>query len=141
MSDEFKYYYTDVQYLENYDGDTIKFMVDRSFDFGFGIEVGGSYPITVRLFGIDTYELRSKDPLEKKKAKEAKEFVELLLSSADRIHIETFKDRKGKYGRYLAKVRVELTGSEEIMDLGERLVDLGLAVEKEYWGVKSKWNT
>lgn len=84
------------EYISNYDGDTIKFMAD----LGFGIY----YKITVRVHGIDTPELRSKDPEEKVKAYEAKEFVREALTNADSIIIKTLKDKKGKYGRYIAEV-------------------------------------
>jgi len=105
-------------YISNYDGDTIKFIVD----LGFGI----SKIITVRVRGIDTPEMRDSDPAIKLKARDAKEFVSLGLSGASEITVKTFKDKKGKYGRYIADVIFDG------LDLGEELFHHELAVKKEY---------
>jgi len=107
-------YEYNAQYVSNYDGDTIKFIADM----GFGI----SYKITVRVSSIDTPELRAKDPVEKVKAYEAKEFVREALLGADKIVIKTFKDKKGKYGRYIAEVLYDG------LNLGEELIGKELAV-------------
>ena len=80
------------KYIENYDGDTIKFMVD----LGFGV----FKKITVRLARVDTPEIRPHED----GALEAKNFVNEVLTDAKFITIETFKDSKGKYGRYIAEV-------------------------------------
>jgi len=111
------YQYT-AKYLSNYDGDTIKFIVD----LGFGV----SKKITVRVRGIDTPEMRDSDPAIKLTAYEAREFVSLGLSGADEIIIKTFQDKTGKYGRYIADVIFDG------MDLGEELFHHELAVKKEY---------
>ncbi len=80
------------------DGDTIVF----NLDLGLGIlkrEI-------VRLRHIDTPELRSKDNEEKKRAIEAKVYVEdWLFKNANDLIVTTVKDRKGKYGRYLGVVK------------------------------------
>jgi micrococcal nuclease len=84
------------KYIKNYDGDTITFLVDLGFKI--------SFEIRVRLLGIDTPEMRSRLITEREKAQEAKQLVESELSNAKEIFIHTKKDRKGKYGRYLAIV-------------------------------------
>lgn len=122
------YVYRNVKYIDNYDGDTIKFSVEQYFDFGFNITVGAEYLITVRLYGIDTPEMRDKN--NKEKAKDAKNFVACSLIVAERITIRTLKDKKGKYGRYLAIVYYNI-GDKEYC-LNKELVKQGLAVEKEY---------
>jgi len=80
------------KFIENYDGDTIKFMVD----LGFGV----FKKITIRLARINTPEIRPHE----EGALEAKDFVDEVLTDAKVIIIETFKDKKGKYGRYIAEV-------------------------------------
>lgn len=119
-----QFIYRDVQYVSNYDGDTIDFIVRKTFDFGFSIKLKGEYPLTVRVLGVDTPELNDKNPEVKKKAQEARDFVRDFLINANTIvytvekgktietntsplWIETVKDRWDKYGgRMLAKVYV-----------------------------------
>lgn len=103
------------EYLSNYDGDTIKFMVD----LGFGIH----HMITVRLAEIDTPELRSSDPEEKARAYEAKDFVREALMGAENIIIRTEKDRTGKYGRYIAHVSFDGVDLKEVL-LNRKLGEL-----------------
>lgn len=104
------YFYKAV-YLENYDGDTIRFNID----LGFGIWQMNQ---AVRLYGVNTPELRSPTLEEGRKAKR---FVSVKLNEADQIIIKTHKDRKGKYGRWLAEVFVDG------VSLNEMLVRRGLA--------------
>lgn len=99
-----QFVYQDVEYLKNYDGDTIDFRIRKSFDFGFGYLVKGEKKICVRLYGVDTFELRDKSPAKKKRAYAARDYVKEILSGADQIILETIKDKTGKYGRYLAIV-------------------------------------
>jgi micrococcal nuclease len=84
------------KYLGNYDGDTIDFEVDLGFKI--------HHIIKVRLGRIDTPELRSKQWQQKQRAYAAKDFVKKALSSAKNITILTYKDKTGKYGRYIADV-------------------------------------
>lgn len=103
------------KYISNYDGDTIKFQVD----LGFGIH----FIIKVRLYGINTYELKSKDASLKEKAYLAKNKVKEWLESADDIVIKTYKDSTEKYGRYLATVLADG------LNINEQLLADGLAEE------------
>lgn len=106
-----------VNYISNYDGDTIKFMRDC------GCNV--YHKVTVRLLDIDTPEIRGGTTASKKHAHEAKEFVKEVLSEAKRIYIETIKDKKGKYGRYLAKVWYVSLLTSELTCLNEELLRKG----------------
>lgn len=106
------------KFLGNYDGDTIKFMID----LGFGVWKH----TTIRLMGIDTPELRSKDEDVKKRAYAAKDFVFSKLADAREIIVKTKRDKTGKYGRYIADV---IVGGESLVDL---LVSKGLAERKQY---------
>lgn len=79
------------------DGDT----VDIEFDLGMNTFVRER----VRLLGIDTPEIfgMKKESEEFKRGMEAKEFVEERLLDKF-VWVHTYKDRTGKYGRYLADI-------------------------------------
>ena len=78
------------------DGDTVVIEIDLGFEI--------RSKIKVRLKQIDTPEIyRPKSPEELIRGREAKRFVEeRVLNKAILLH--TYKDRKGKYGRYLADI-------------------------------------
>ena len=78
------------------DGDT----VDCFIDLGFKITVKER----VRLKGINTPEIRTKDLVEKAKGFAAKERVEELFNGVESFHIKTELDKKGKYGRLLGTI-------------------------------------
>lgn len=87
--------------LKVIDGDTL----DLEVDLGFNVRVRER----VRLLGVDTPETYgvSRDSQEYRAGMAAKQFVEMKLGQIvhnDYIIVETDKDRKGKYGRYLAKI-------------------------------------
>jgi endonuclease YncB( thermonuclease family) len=87
-----------VKYIRNYDADTIT------------VDIPGTHPLlgkkaNVRVFGIDTPEIRTKDPCEKKLAKEGKLVVEKLLKGAKIINL--INVQKGKYFRILADVEID----------------------------------
>jgi hypothetical protein len=87
-----------VRFLKNYDGDTITVTIPQLHPL-FGKE------ISVRLKGIDTPEMKSKNPCEKEKARVAKKFVEHLLSKGKQIHLVDVE--REKYFRILASVEVD----------------------------------
>jgi micrococcal nuclease len=79
--------------IKVYDGDTIT--VD--IDLGFAVNL---HKQSIRLYGIDTPELRGDERPEGLKIKE-------ILSSqilGKEVILKTYKDKKGKYGRWLAEV-------------------------------------
>tara|TARA_R110002012_G_C11604390_1_gene607601 strand:+ start:380 stop:712 length:333 start_codon:yes stop_codon:yes gene_type:complete len=99
-----------------YDGDTVTAQVD----LGFGI----STKIKVRLKGIDTPELRG--PVEEKvRGIAAREFLKNHVLEKD-IVIQTFKDKKGKYGRYIGVLWVN------DININNLLVEQGHAEVREY---------
>jgi len=105
------------EYVDNYDGDTINFIVDLGFNV--------SIELQIRLANINTYELRDKDPCLKTLAYEAKDFVQKVLIDADEIILKTAKNKKEKYGRYLAEVIYDG------INLNEELLEIGYAVKYE----------
>jgi micrococcal nuclease len=84
-----------VKYIENYDGDTIT--VDLDCDIDFFCKYA-----KVRLVGIDTPEIRTKNKCEKVKGYKAKEFVKVRLSNASKIELRYYK--KGKYFRVVGRI-------------------------------------
>ncbi len=115
----FLYHYRAI-FRSNYDGDTVT--VD--IDLGMGIWLRGE---RLRLFGINTPEIRNNDPVDKAKAIEAKDFIASRIPEDSAILIKTHKDKTGKFGRLLATIF--LPGGENLNDL---LVEEGLAVRAEY---------
>jgi len=84
----------------------------------------------VRLYAIDTPELRTKNLKEKKLGYEARDFVRELLKDREFI-IETFKDKKGKFGRYLVNIILK-----DGVTLNNILIDKKFA--RPYYGDKKK---
>jgi micrococcal nuclease len=79
------------------DGDTV--LVD--IDLGCHIWKRGEY---VRLLGIDTPELYGKDPHERHRANDAKDFVISWFGDGGDFIIKTKTDKTGKYGRLLGSI-------------------------------------
>lgn len=105
------------------DGDSIIIDIDLGFDTWIKEQ-------SVRLYGIDTPEVRTKDPLEKAHGKLAKAFVEKVLPKGAEVAITTVKDGD-KFGRVLGIVRT--SGG---IDIASALLEERLAVA--YDGSKSK---
>ena len=83
-----------------YDGDTIT----CDIDLGFGIVMRNQ---KIRLYGINTPEIRGSQRPEGLRSKEA---LESLLLAAERpyeVTLQTKRDKKGKFGRWLAVVIVD----------------------------------
>ena len=98
-----------------YDGDTITVTIDC----GFGLRMEKQ---KIRLFGIDTPEMRGDEKVE---GKHVRDILREKILSKD-IVLKTIKDKKGKYGRYLGVVYVEN------VNMNEWLVQNGHAVVAEY---------
>lgn len=110
------FFYLNVAVKRVVDGDTIELIVD----LGFGL----SKTMTVRLYGIDTPEVYGKNAC--KEGRAASAFVKKLLPEGTAVTMTTFKDSKGKYGRYLAKLSVDG------QDLGDILLASGHAKAAKY---------
>lgn len=95
------------------DGDTYTV---KSFDLGMGVYLN---EVNIRLFGCDTWESRTKNAGEKKKGLEAKALVTSLIEGKE-VELESME--LDKYGRVLAKLRVEGIG-----DLADYLIKKNLA--------------
>jgi|DEB0MinimDraft_12_1074336.scaffolds.fasta_scaffold30871_4 endonuclease YncB( thermonuclease family) len=84
-----------VKYLYNYDGDTI------TADFDCDIEYFCKN-VKIRLYGVDTPEIRTLDKCEKERGQKAKEFVNNRLLNANKIIARHCL--KGKYHREICKI-------------------------------------
>jgi micrococcal nuclease len=104
-----------------YDGDTI--YVD--IDLGCGVHITGAdgRGEPLRLYGIDTPEIRGE---ERPEGLVAKDRVVELIPVGTEIVIETVLDKKGKYGRLLAVVHYEAE-PDLWRSLNSQLVTEGLA--------------
>lgn len=96
-----------------YDGDTMRIDIDLGCSIWLRNE-------PIRLFGIDTPELRGD---ERPAGLIARDRLREKLPDGSEIVIETFKDRKGKYGRYLGRIWL---GD---LCINDWLISEGLAVE------------
>lgn len=77
--------------LTVYDGDTCR----ADIDLGFGITLRNQ---ALRVHGIDCPEMVSEA------GKDARDYARTILTACLLVKVETFKDIKEKYGRYLAKI-------------------------------------
>lgn len=100
-----------------YDADTVRLVAD----LGFGLlsELG-----PCRLYGIDAPEMRGAD---RPDGIAARDFLRDLLEPGMWFTIRTFKDDKGKYGRYLVEIVLD-AGT----NVNELLVETGHAVARDY---------
>lgn len=93
-----------------YDGDTVTAVVDLGFLH--------SQEMKLRLYGIDTPEMRGSEKIEGRRVRDI--LRDLILNKTVEIH--TYKDKQGKYGRYLANIFLDG------IDINQWLVDNGHAV-------------
>jgi micrococcal nuclease len=101
--------------LKVVDGDTIDVMVD----LGMGVH----RKERLRFSRINAWETRGEH---KEKGKLAKARVAELIPAGDKILIKTQKDKKGKYGRYIAEIFI-LDGVASV-NLNDLLLNEGHAV-------------
>lgn len=114
-----KLYYYKAVITGVYDGDT----VTASFDLGMNIKREG---LKVRLYGINAPELRGETLIE---ARASRDFLREKVLTKE-VLIQTMRDKKGKYGRYLG--RIWLANNEGWSCVNDTMVKEGFAVEKEY---------
>lgn len=112
------------------DGDTLAINID----LGLSVWINNE---KIRLLGVNTPEVHGvkKGSAEWTQGNNASEFVKTILSEKDEIIIETVKDRKEKYGRYLAVVYLKvdqglLTGLTNIRSIGDYYCLNDILIEK-----------
>ena len=89
-----------VKILRIVDGDT----VDVDIDLGFGVWM---HRERIRLWGIDTPESRTRDPVEKVFGNYAKDYVKDQMPIGSMQTMRTQKDKEGKYGRILGEFIID----------------------------------
>lgn len=104
--------------IDVYDGDSVTALVDLGFHT--------CVEMKLRLYGIDTPELRGAERPEGLKARNY--LRELILDKE--IYLQSIKDKQGKYGRYLAIIHLEK--GEELLNVNEHLIKKEFAVERYY---------
>lgn len=87
-----------VKYIKNYDADTVTFNIPSVHPL-----IGDK--INIRVLGVDTPEIRTKNKCEKEKARNAKRLVKNLLKNAKRIDLTNVS--RGKYFRVVADVIID----------------------------------
>lgn len=96
------------------DGDTVY----ATIDLGFFIKT----TIDVRLSGINTPELNSKDPIERENANKAKDKLKELIEGKE-VFMKSYK--KDKYGRWLGEFFLTENSSYSV---NQQMITEGLAV-------------
>ncbi len=109
---------------EVYDGDTITL----DADLGFNVNLKG---LKIRLYGINSPEKRTKNLLEKKAGEKVREIVANKLINKF-VVIRTIKDKKGKYGRYLAMIYLDGKLFNDWL-ISEKLVKPYFGAKKDPW--------
>ncbi len=107
-------YHYNAKIIKVYDADTVTAIVDC----GFSIKL----KIKVRLYGINAPELRGK---ERPEGLRSRDYLRDLILNKNVI-IETIKDKKGKYGRYIGIIHIDGKNVNEL------LVENKYAVKKDY---------
>jgi micrococcal nuclease len=125
MNKKSKLYNYEAHVKDVYDGDTIT--VD--IFLGFNVVLSN---IKVRMIGIDTPEIRTKDKNEKEKGLATRDWLrERILGKKVLLHTK----ERGKFGRWLGMIwEIEQDKPEFENSYNKQLINEGLA--KEYWGGK-----
>ena len=108
-------YHYRAKVIDVYDGDSIKVEID----LGFGVH---QTPVTLRLYGLNAPEVRG---AQRQEGLVSRDWLRAKILG-EKVTIKTIRDKKGKYGRYLAVV---FLGDQNIND---QLVAEGLAEYKVY---------
>lgn len=104
-----------------YDGDTCT----ADIDLGLGVWV---HKEKLRLHRINAPELKGD---EKEDGLESRDFLRRLILNQE-VCVQTIKDKKGKYGRYLAEIWLLDQARNEWQNMNDLLVEKGYAVYKDY---------
>jgi len=103
-----------------YDGDTITVNIDAGFNIWL-------YKEKIRLNRINAPAVTGST---KSKGIASRDFLRNLVLNKE-VLIETIKDRKEKYGRYLGEIYLKSSETETI-NINDLLVEKGFAVYKTY---------
>jgi micrococcal nuclease len=111
-------YHYKAEVISVYDGDTITVMIDQGMKHFARVKV--------RMIGINTPEIRTKDLQEKERGYAAKDYLKSRIEGKT-IVINTVK--KGKFGRWLGVIWIYEDGMEELGEsLNDEMIRVGHAV-------------
>jgi micrococcal nuclease len=113
-------YHYKAKIISVYDGDTCT----ADIDLGLHTWISGE---KLRLNRINAPEVTGK---EKSKGLKSRDYLRSLLTNKE-VVIETIKDKKEKYGRYLAEIWLEETKGNFI-NVNDKIVKDGFAIYKKY---------
>jgi micrococcal nuclease len=102
-----------------YDGDTVRVDIDLGLKTWIKNE-------SIRLYRINAPEVRGSERVEGLKSRD---YLRKLILKKEVI-IQTIKDKKGKYGRYLGEIWIEK--NKKWINVNDLLVEKGYAAYKEY---------
>lgn len=100
--------------IDVYDGDTCRIDIDLGFNLGMNNE-------KIRLARINAPEIRGASRLEGIKSRD---YLRKLILNKE-VLVKTYKDRKGKFGRYLADIWIKI-GSQYV-NVNDDLVEKNYA--------------
>lgn len=106
--------------VEVYDGDTCT--VD--IDLGLHAWIKGE---KIRLIRINAPEVRG---AERAKGLKSRDYLRSLILDKE-VFIETIKDKKGKYGRYLGEIWLK-DSEDNLININDLMVKNGFAIYKKY---------
>jgi len=111
-------YHYKAEVISVYDGDTITVMIDQGMKHFARVKV--------RMIGINTPELRTKDLDEKARGYAAKDYLKSRIEGKT-VVVHTVK--KGKFGRWLGVIWLYEEGMEELGEsLNDEMIRMGHAV-------------
>lgn len=112
--------------LSVHDGDTISVEIDLGFELKFTDKI--------RFYGLNAPELKMRNDknklVENPAGTKTLEIVKEFLPIGSTIVVETIKDKKEKYGRYLANIYAMRDGEQ--INVNKWLLDYELAVPMKY---------
>jgi len=113
-------YHYKAKIISVYDGDTCT----ANIDLGLHTWLNGE---KLRLNRINAPEVTGK---EKTKGLKSRDYLKSILLDKEVI-VETIKDKKEKFGRYLAEIWLEET-KDKFININDKIVKDGFAVYKKY---------
>ena len=112
--------------LSVHDGDTISVEIDLGFELKFTDKI--------RFYGLNAPELKIRNDknklVENPAGTKTLEIVKEFLPIGSTIVVETIKDKKEKYGRYLANIYAMRDGEQ--INVNKWLLDYKLAIPMKY---------
>ncbi|SHI95322.1 micrococcal nuclease [Malonomonas rubra DSM 5091] len=114
-------YYYRAKIVSVYDGDTCH----ADLDLGFGI---WKKKETLRLSRINAPEIRGES---KEAGRLSRDYLRGLILDKE-VMLQTLRDSKGKYGRYIAEIWLQDSVDDSWHNVNDLLVEKGHAIYQEY---------